>query len=120
MAAISGVEIELYESAIVDGAGRFRRMWSITLPSISGTIAILFILAVSGLLNSNFDQILVLRNSLNASSSEVIDIFVYRMGIQSARFSYATAVGLFKSVIALMLLLLANFVTKKLTGKSLF
>lgn len=120
LAAISGVDIELYESAIVDGAGRFRRMWSITLPSISGTIAILFILAVSGLLNSNFDQILVLRNSLNASSSEVIDIFVYRMGIQSARFSYATAVGLFKSVIALMLLLLANFVTKKLTGKSLF
>ncbi|MCM8901473.1 ABC transporter permease subunit [Caldicoprobacter algeriensis] len=120
LAAISGVDVELYESAIVDGAGRFRRMWSITLPSISGTIAILFILAVSGLLNSNFDQILVLRNSLNASSSEVIDIFVYRMGIQSARFSYATAVGLFKSVIALMLLLLANWVTRKLTGKSLF
>ncbi|SFQ45969.1 carbohydrate ABC transporter membrane protein 1, CUT1 family [Caldicoprobacter faecalis] len=120
LAAISGVDVELYESAIVDGAGRFRRMWSITLPSISGTIAILFILAVSGLLNSNFDQILVLRNPLNAPSSEVIDIFVYRMGIQSARFSYATAVGLFKSVIALMLLLLANWVTRKLTGKSLF
>jgi putative aldouronate transport system permease protein len=120
LAAISGIDTELYESAIVDGAGRFRRMWNITLPGISGTIAILFILAVSGLLNANFDQIFVLRNTLNASASEVIDIFVYRMGIQSARFSYATAVGLFKSVIALLLLLLANGVTRKLKGTSLF
>lgn len=120
LAAIAGIDQEMYEAATVDGAGRFRKMWNITLPSISGTMAILFILAVSGLLNSNFDQIFVLRNTLNAQASDVIDIFVYRMGIQSGRFSYSTAVGLFKSIIALMLLLMANGVTRKLKGTSLF
>ena len=111
---------ELYESATIDGASRFQKMWNITLPSIRPTITILFILAVSGVLNSNFDQILVLRNSLNASASNVIDIYVYRTGIQNARYSYATAVGLLKSVIAFILLLSANKVTKKMNGTSLF
>jgi len=95
-------------------------MFNVTLPCIKGTVAILFVLAASGLLNSNFDQIFVLKNPLNAQASDVIDIFVYRMGIQTGRFSYATAVGLFKSVISLMLLLTANSITKKLTEASLF
>ncbi|MBP1976845.1 putative aldouronate transport system permease protein [Cohnella thailandensis] len=120
LAAISGVSPELYEAATIDGAGRFQRMWSVTLPCIKGTIAILFILAVSGLLNSNFDQILVLRNSLNESASTVIDVYVYQTGISDGRFSYSAAVGLLKSVIALGLLLGANFVTKKLNDTSLF
>lgn len=120
LAAIAGVDPEMYEAATIDGAGRFRRMIDITLPCIKGTIAILFILAVSGLLNSNFDQIMVLGNPLNASSSDVIDVFVYRMGIRSGRYSYATAVGLFKSVIAFILLYTANAVTKKLNESSLF
>jgi putative aldouronate transport system permease protein len=120
LAAIAGVDPEMYEAATIDGAGRFRKMIDITLPCIKGTIAILFILAVSALLNSNFDQILVLRNSLNASASDVIDVFVYRMGIQNARFSYATAVGLFKSVIAFILLFTANSVSKKLNGTGLY
>jgi putative aldouronate transport system permease protein len=120
LAAIAGVDPEMYEAATIDGAGRFRKMLNITLPCIKGTIAILFILAVSGLLNSNFDQIMVLGNQLNASSSDVIDVFVYRMGIRSGRYSYATAVGLFKSVIAFILLFTANKVTKKLNGTSLF
>jgi putative aldouronate transport system permease protein len=120
LAAIAGVDQEMYEAATIDGAGRFRKMINITLPCIKGTIAILFILAVSGLLNSNFDQIMVLGNQLNASSSDVIDVFVYRMGIRSGRYSYATAVGLFKSVIAFILLFTANKVTKKLNGSSLF
>lgn len=88
-------------------------MWYVTLPSIKATISILFILAVSGVLNSNFDQILVLRNSLNESASNVIDIYVYQTGMQQGRYSYSTAVGLFKSLIALILLLIANRVTKK-------
>jgi putative aldouronate transport system permease protein len=120
LAAIAGVDPEMYEAATIDGAGRFSRMFYITIPSIKPTIALLFVLAVSGLLNTNFDQIMVLKNSLNASSSEVIDTFVYRMGLQSARFSYATAVGLFKSVIAFMLLWIANFASKKLNDTSLF
>ncbi|HEX3043988.1 MAG TPA: sugar ABC transporter permease, partial [Bacillota bacterium] len=80
----------------------------------------LFVLAASSILNSNFDQIFVLKNSLNYQASSVVDIYVYQMGMQSARFSFATAVGLLKSVIALFLLLAANFVTKKLTDSSLF
>lgn len=120
LAAISGVSPDLYEAATIDGAGRFQKMWRVTLPCIKGTIAILFILAVSGLLNSNFDQILVLRNQLNESASNVLDVYVYQVGIADSRFSYSAAVGLLKSVIALGLLLGANFVTKKLNDTSLF
>jgi putative aldouronate transport system permease protein len=120
LAAIAGIDPEMYEAATIDGAGRFRRMFSITLPSITPTISILFILAISGLLNANFDQILVLKNSLNISSSNVVDIYVYTMGIQNARFSYATAVGLFKSIIAFILLFSANLGSKKLNGTGIF
>ncbi|MBM7604193.1 putative aldouronate transport system permease protein [Metabacillus crassostreae] len=120
LAAIAGVSTELYEAATIDGANRFQKMWNVTLPSIRPTIAILFILAVSGVLNSNFDQILILRNALNESASNVIDIYVYQVGIQNARYSYATAVGLLKAVIAFILLLSANKIVKKLNGNSLF
>ena len=120
LAAIASIDQEMYEAATVDGAGRFRKMWSITLPSIKPTISMLFILAVAGVLNSNFDQIFVLRNSLNQPASEVIDIFVYRMGLQLGRHSYATAIGMFKSVIAFILLYTANQVNKKLNDSSIF
>ncbi|MFF2019151.1 ABC transporter permease [Paenibacillus sp. NPDC058177] len=120
LAAISGVSPEMYEAATIDGAGRFQKMWYVTLPAIKATISILFILAVSGVLNSNFDQILVLRNALNDSASNVIDYYVYYTGILSGRFSYSTAVGLLKSVIALILLLIANSVSKKINDTSLF
>lgn len=120
LAAITGISPEMYEAATIDGAGRFQKMWYVTLPAIKGTISILFILAVSGVLNSNFDQILVLRNSLNDSASNVIDYYVYYTGISQGRYSYSAAIGLFKSVIALTLLLIANQVSKKLNDTSLF
>jgi putative aldouronate transport system permease protein len=120
LAAITGVSPEMYEAATIDGAGRFQKMFYVTLPSIKGTIAILFILAVSGILNSNFDQILVLKNQLNESASNVIDVYVYQVGILQSRYSYATAVGLIKSIISLLLLLSANFITKRLNNTSLF
>jgi len=120
LAAITSISPEMYEAATIDGAGRFQQMWYVTLPSIKATISILFILAVSGVMSSNFDQILVLRNSLNDSASNVIDYYVYYTGISSGRFSYSAAIGLFKSVIALILLLIANQVSKKLNDTSLF
>lgn len=120
LAAISGIDPQLYEAATVDGVGRFKKIWYITLPCIAGTIAIMFILSVSGLLTANFDQIMNLKNALNASRAEVIDTYVYQMGIRSGRFSYATAAGLFQSVISMLLLLGSNFVSKKLQGHSLF
>lgn len=120
LAAIAGINPLLYEAARIDGAGKLQQIWHITIPSIKGTITILFILAVSGILNTNFEQMLVLQNPLNLETSEVIDTFVYKMGLQSMRFSYATAVGLFKSVIAMILLLSANFASKKFNDKTLF
>lgn len=120
IAAIAGISPELYEAATIDGAGRFQKMRFVTLPSIRGTISILFILSVGSLLNSNFDQILVLKNQVNESASNVIDTYVYQIGISQGRFSYSTAVGLVKSVIALILLLFANSVTKRLNQSSLF
>lgn len=120
IAAITGISHELYEAAEMDGAGRFRKMWHVTLPGISITIAILFILSSSSLMSANFDQIFVLRNPLNYEASDVINIYVYRMGLQAARFSLATAVGLFQSLVALVLLLLTNVASKKLAGSSLF
>ena len=83
LAAIASISPEMYEASTIDGAGRFQKMWYITLPSIKSTISILFILAIGGVLNSNFDQILVLRNSLNESASNVIDIFVYHTGCRT-------------------------------------
>jgi putative aldouronate transport system permease protein len=120
IAAITGVGYELYEAAIIDGAGRFKRMWHITLPSISGTIVILLVLSISGILNSGFEQIYMLQNGLNHSASEVIDTYVYKMGLGDMRYSYATAVGLMKSIIAVILLLSANKISKHLTDKGLF
>ncbi|MBP3743251.1 MAG: sugar ABC transporter permease [Treponema sp.] len=120
LAAISGIDQEMYEAARVDGASRWKQIWTITLPSIAPTVTIMFILAVGGLLNSNFDQILVLNNPLNAPRSNVIDIFVYQTAMRGMRYSYASAIGLFKSVIAFILLFIANQVTKKLNDTSLF
>jgi putative aldouronate transport system permease protein len=120
LAAITSVDPELYEAATMDGAGRLRKVLSITLPGITGAIAIMFVLTVSYLMNSNFDQIFVLKNQLNIPASDVIDIYVYRMGIQAGRFSYSTAIGLSKSVIALGLLFLSNRVARHLTGPSIF
>ncbi|SFJ54016.1 putative aldouronate transport system permease protein [Paenibacillus sp. UNC496MF] len=120
LAAIAGVSPELYEAATIDGADRFQKMRYVTLPCIKGTVSILLILAVSGIFNSNFDQIFVLRNSLNESASNVVDIYVYQTGIASARYSYSAAIGLIKSIIALILLLVANYTTRKLNDTSLF
>ncbi|MCL6457432.1 MAG: ABC transporter permease subunit [Gorillibacterium sp.] len=119
LAAISSVSPELYEAATIDGANRFQQMFLVTLPMIKGTVSILFILSVSGILNSNFDQVFILKNQLNESASNVIDTYVYQVGISNGRYSYSTAVGLLKSIIAFLLLISANFVTKKLNDTSL-
>ncbi len=120
LAAIAGIDQELYEAARVDGAGRFRQMMAITLPSIKGTVTILLILAVGGILNSNFDQIFVLWNPLNAPRSNVLDIYVFNVAMRSMRFSYATAIGFFKSIFAFVLLYTTNQLTRRINDVSLF
>lgn len=119
-AAIVGVDQELYEAAELDGAGRFRRMWHITLPGIKGTIVIMLIFAVAGIMNNNFDQIYVLQNSFNLERSEVIDTYIYKVGLQQLQFGMAAAVNIFKSVLALTLLAAANAISNKLTDSGLF
>ena len=120
LAAISGVDTQMYEAATVDGATKMQKIRYITLPSIAGTVAIMLILQVSSLLNSNFDQIMNLKNSINIARSQVIDTYVYQVGMTQGNYSYATAVGLFKSIVALILLVIANKTCKKLLGRSLY
>ncbi|MCU6707725.1 ABC transporter permease subunit [Paenibacillus sp. J5C_2022] len=120
LAAITSIDPTLYEAAKIDGAGRFRRIWHITLPSISGTIIVFFLLSISHLLDSAFDQIWVFQTPLNLERSEVIDTFVYKTGIAQMRYSYTTAVGLFKSVIALILLVSGHYISKRIAGRGIF
>jgi putative aldouronate transport system permease protein len=120
LAAIAGVDQHLYEAAAIDGAGRFKRMWHVTIPGILPTLMVLIIFAVSGMLNNNFTQIYVLQNSLNLPTSQVIDTYVYQTGLLQFQFASATAIGLLKSVFALLLLVGANMLSKKLTKTGLF
>ncbi|WMJ89924.1 ABC transporter permease [Anaerocolumna sp. MB42-C2] len=113
LSALSGVSQELYEAATVDGAGHLKCTWHITLPSIKGTIGIMLIFAVGGILNANFDQILLLQQPANNQISEILDTFVLKTGLNYGRFEYATAIGLFKSVFAFALMALTNTVSKK-------
>ena len=119
-AAISGVDTTLYEAADIDGAGRYRKMWYITLPTIKGTIVTMLIFAVASIMNNNFDQIYVLQNNFNLERSEVIDTYIYKVGLQQLQFGVASAINIFKSAIALALLFSANFVSRKLTDSGLF
>lgn len=120
LAAMAGIDQSLYEAAAIDGAGRLKRMWHITLPGILPTLMILIIFAVSGMLNNNFTQIYVFQNSLNIPTSQVIDTFVYQQGLKQFQFASATAIGLMKAVFAFALLLGANYLSKKLTKSGLF
>lgn len=120
LAAITGIDPSLYESAQIDGAGRLKRIWHITLPGMRGTISVLLILAIGGLFGANFDQAMLLGNDLNIGRSEIIEVFVYKMGLNQGRYSFATAAGLFQSVISFILVISANSVSKKLSGIGLF
>ena len=116
LAAITGINPELYEAAGVDGAGRLRRIWNITLPGIKSTVVVLLILQVGRIAMINFDRPFVLGNQLVFNVQDVVATFVYRVGLRSARFSVATAVGLFQSVASLFFLLGADFLARK-TGE---
>ncbi|MDF2822554.1 MAG: sugar transporter permease [Clostridiales bacterium] len=120
LAAISAINLELFESASVDGAGRLRQIWHILLPSIKPTMVILLILNVGNLLNTGFDQYFLLGNSTTREFSDVIDTYSFRYGIQNNMYSYATAVGLFKSVVAFILVVTVNKIAKKFESSHLF
>ncbi|TDF97483.1 ABC transporter permease [Paenibacillus piri] len=122
LAALSGIDPSLHEAAVVDGASKLKRMWHIDLPGIMPIAVILLILNVGNLLDTGFEKVLLMQNPLNTNTSEVIDTYVYKIGLVSAgvNFSYASAIGLFKNVINLALLLVVNAAAKKLSESSLW
>ena len=120
LAAISGINPDLYEAAIVDGANRFRRVVHITIPSIAGTIAILLILRTGSLLSAGFDQMYVLQSPAVMDIADVLDTFVYRYGLAQGRFSHAAAAGLFQSVIGLILISISNFFSRSVGQEGVF
>ncbi len=125
LAAITSVDLSMYEAAKVDGAGRLKQIWHITLPSIKGTIVIVLIMSIGnlfggGISGSNFDQAYMLGNVANNSVSEILQTYTLKMGLSQGRFSYATAISLMQSIISLILVSSSNWVSNKLTGTGLF
>ncbi|MGN0972687.1 MAG: ABC transporter permease [Aristaeellaceae bacterium] len=120
LAAIAGIDPGLYEAATIDGASRAQKMRHVTLPGIMPTIMIMLIFAIAGMLNNNFTQIYVLQNVLNKPASQVIDTYVYEVGLQNFQFGVGSAISLMKSVFAVLLLVLANFASGRLTESGLF
>lgn len=120
LAAIAGINTELYEAASVDGAGRFRKMWHITLPGIKPTIVVLLIMNLGGILGGGFERPYALANPLVMDKAEVIATFVYKVGIKGLKFSLTTAVGLFQSVVGLFFLLSANWLSRKLGERGIW
>lgn len=120
ISAIAGVDQELYQAGAVDGLGRFGKVWHITLPGIAPTIILLFIMNIGNILNAGFEQQLLIGNPLTKEVYENIDTYVYRYGVQIGRYSFATAVGLMKSVIGFALVMIANKISAKVTDMRLF
>jgi len=120
VAAIGGINPELYEAAQIDGAGRWKQLTNITLPSIAGTIVVVMVLKVGALMNAGFDQIYNMYNTAVMDTADILDTYVYRQGIESSKFSYSTAVGLFKNVINLILVLATNYFSKLIGQEGLF
>jgi putative aldouronate transport system permease protein len=122
LAALAGIDAELHEAAVIDGANRFQRMLHIDIPGILPTITILLIMNAGNIMNVGFEKAFLLQNSLNLDASEIISTFTYKMGLASAGadFSYAAAIGLFNSVINLILIAIVNMVAKKTMETSLW
>ena len=120
LASIAGINPELYEAASVDGAGRFRKMWHITLPGIKPTIVVLLVMNLGNILSSNFDRPFAFQNNLVMKVADVLSTYVYRVGIKGLQFSLTTAVGLFQSVVCVFFLLLANWISRKLGERGIW
>lgn len=119
-AAITNVSEEVYEAAIVDGAGRFRRVFSIILPAIMGTVVVMWIMRMSGLFKASFDQSYLLGNAFNRDVSYVLEYYIIETGLNRLRMSYSTAINLLQSVVALMLLFLANSIARRASDSAIF
>lgn len=120
ISALSGVDYQLHEAAIVDGASKIKRMWHVDLPSIKPTIVMLLILQMGSLMSVGFEKVFLLQNTLNKQSASVISTYVYEVGLLNSDYGYSTAIDLFNSVINLVLIVAANQICKKVADESLF
>lgn len=120
LAAISAIDLQLYEAAIIDGAGRFRKIASITLPSIAPTIIILLIFRVGGMMSVGFEKVFLMYNPSTYETADVISTFVYRSGLQNAQYSYSAAIGLFNNIINFLLLVTTNYISRTVSETSLW
>lgn len=120
LAALAGIDPQLHESAQIDGASRLQRVWHINLPGIRQTIILLFILDCGKIMSVGFEKAYLLQNALNLPVSEIISTYVYKTGVQGAKFSYTTAIGLFNSLVNVMMLLIVNRISRALSDTSLF
>ena len=120
LAAITGIDPTLYEAARVDGANKFRQIWSVTLPDILPTIVLMLIMKVGYILTTGFEQVLVFYNPAVYDVADIIETYVYRLGMGQADFSLATALGLFNAVVAFILIVSTNTISKKTLGRSIW
>jgi putative aldouronate transport system permease protein len=120
IAALTGISPDLYEAAIVDGATKFQRVIHIDIPSIIPTVVVMFILAIGGVMSIGYEKAFLMQSGMNVVVSEIISTYVYKTGLLNAQYSFATAVGFFNSVVNFIILLICNFITKKLSDISIF
>ena len=125
LAAITGIDQGLYEAAEIDGAGRTAKIWHVTLPGIKSAVVMVLILSIGGLLGgsmggSNFDQSYIFGNTMNSSTSEIIQTYAFKMGLAKGRFAFATAIDLVQSAVSVFLILVSNLISKKTMGEGLF
>jgi putative aldouronate transport system permease protein len=120
LAAIAGINPELYEAARIDGANKFRQILHVTIPGMMPIVVTMFILAVGGLMNVGWEKAFLLQSPITYETSDIISTFVYRKGFEEMNYSYSTAVGLFNSVINLILLTAANKLSNKVNGSGLW
>jgi len=120
LAALSNINLELYEAAVLDGANRFKQTIYVTLPSISPVIIIMFIFAVGAIVNDDFDQIFNLYNPAVYSVGDVLSTYIYRMGLENMQYSFSTAVGLFKNTISFTLIIITNYLSKRYSDYGLW
>jgi putative aldouronate transport system permease protein len=119
IAAISGIDQQLYEAAEIDGAGRFQKMWHITVPSLIPTFFVLLLMAIANILSNGMDQYLVFKNATNSTTITVLDLYVYELGIGQGSIPLTTVVGMLKSIVSVILLFSANWVSKLIRGESI-
>jgi len=120
LAALTSINPDLYEASEMDGASRWRQMLSITLPALMPTITILFLLQIGHFMDFGFERVSVFLNTLNAGKGEILDTYIYTVGLLERQYSYTTAIGLFKSVVGLVLIMTGNTLSKKMTGEGLY